>query len=76
MMTIILVLDIYEKPRSFKSIHTCILEQLPILLGGRAPHIVSSVTKVWHWSVKLGNMSVAQLSRVQTLSVVLIHQRT
>ena len=34
MMTILLVLDIYEKSRSFKSIQTCFLEQFPILLGG------------------------------------------
>ena len=32
--TTFLVLDIYEKSRSFKSIFTCVLEQSPILLGG------------------------------------------
>ena len=34
MMTILLVLEIYEKSRSFKSIQTCFLEQFQILLGG------------------------------------------
>ena len=33
-MTIILVLNIYEKLRSVKSIHTCVLKQSPILLRG------------------------------------------
>ena len=29
-------LDIYEKSRSFKSIHTCVFEESPNLLGGWA----------------------------------------
>ena len=42
-MTILLVLDIYEKSRSFKSIHTCVFEQAPNLLGGWGSEALSTL---------------------------------